>query len=137
MDKLAALLPQHAPGNLPYWMLFVSGLAVFNGLQNYLTLSLTRKVYGRAPQLVNPLQARLFGVWTLMSAAVRIYAAYNLHLKPMYDLAIVSYVLALGHFASEAMVYGTAGLQGLAGPLIVSSTSLYWMISQYDVYVRA
>lgn len=38
----------------------------------------------------------------------------------MYDLAIVSYVLALGHFATEAAVYGTAGLQGLAGPLIVS-----------------
>ena len=99
------------------------------------------------PVAVNPLQARLFGVWTLMSAAVRIYAAYNLHLKPyaspifsprrptllplhsqklttstcrMYDLAIVSYILALGHFASEATVYGTAGVQGLAGPLVVA-----------------
>lgn len=43
----------------------------------------------------------------------------------MYDLAIVSYILALGHFASEAVVYGTAGLQGLAGPLIVACTSTH------------
>lgn len=91
-------------------MILCRGLAVFNGIQNYLTTSLTRRVYARKPTLgkptcaslrrvvkktlpdfrkartVNPLQARLFGVWTLMSAAVRIYAAYHLDLKPFAHL---------------------------------------------------
>ncbi|GAA6009479.1 Erg28p [Rhodotorula paludigena] len=138
MDKQAILdmLPQ-APGYLPYWMLFVSSVAVFNSAQNYLTTSLTRKVYARSPASVNPLQARLFGVWTLMSAFVRLYASYHVTSKPMYDLALISYVIALWHFGSEAVLYRTCGLKGLAGPLIVSTTSLTWMISQYDFYVRA
>lgn len=39
-----------------------------------------------------------------------------------YDLALISYVLALGHFALEAVVYRTAGLgPGLISPLIVAS----------------
>lgn len=39
----------------------------------------------------------------------------------MYDLALISYVIALWHFGSEAVLYRTCGLKGLAGPLIVSS----------------
>lgn len=39
----------------------------------------------------------------------------------MYNLALVSYVLALGHFALEFVVYRTAGLgPGLISPLIVA-----------------
>lgn len=39
----------------------------------------------------------------------------------MYDLALVSYVLALGHFALEFLFYRTAGLgPGLISPLIVA-----------------
>ncbi|KAJ8293324.1 Ergosterol biosynthetic protein 28 [Rhodotorula toruloides] len=85
---------------------------------------------------VNPLQARLFGVWTLMSAFVRLYAAYHIHSKPIYDLTIISYILALGHFASEALVFRTVGLKGVFFPFVVASSSLYWMITQYDFYVR-
>ncbi|BGP41003.1 hypothetical protein JCM10449v2_004970 [Rhodotorula kratochvilovae] len=133
---LAALLPAPTGGYLPYWMLLISGVAVFNAAQNYLTTALTRKVYERSPASVNPLQARLFGIWTLTSAAVRLYASYHLSLKPMYDLALVSYAIALAHFGSEALVYRTVGLKGLAGPLIVSTTSLVWMWNQYDFYVR-
>ncbi|ORY63800.1 hypothetical protein BCR35DRAFT_295266 [Leucosporidium creatinivorum] len=137
MDALLDLLPD-TEGYLPYWMLFVSSLAVFNSVQNFLTTSLTRKIYNKSPASVNPLQARTFAVWTLASAAIRIYAAYNLELKPMYDLALVSYVLALGHFALEFVVYRTAGLgPGLISPLIVASTSLIWMTRQYDFYVQA
>ncbi|GAA5855304.1 hypothetical protein JCM9279_001941 [Rhodotorula babjevae] len=136
-SPLAAYLPAAEGGLLPYWMLFVSATAVFNSLQNYLTTSLTRQVYARSPASVNPLQARLFGVWTLTSACVRFYAAYHVGVKPVYDLALATYAIALWHFGSEALVYRTVGLKGLAGPLIVSTTSLVWMWQQYDYYVRA
>ncbi|TNY18179.1 Erg28-like protein [Rhodotorula diobovata] len=162
-SPLAQYLPPSSNGGLlPYWMLLISHVplpllslspgppplnlprpprrsatAVFNSVQNYLTTALTRKVYARSPSSVNPLQARLFGVWTLTSALIRLYAAYHLSLKPVYDLALASYALALCHFGSEALVYRTVGLQGLAGPLVVSTTSLVWMWQQYDFYVRA
>ncbi|BGO92316.1 ergosterol biosynthesis protein [Rhodotorula toruloides] len=135
-SSLATDLPPTSGGNLPNWMLFVSGLAIFNGVQNYLTTRLTAQVYARRPAWVNPLQARLFGVWTLMSAFVRLYAAYHIHSKPIYDLTIISYILALGHFASEALVFRTVGLKGVFFPFVVASSSLYWMITQYDFYVR-
>ncbi|GAA5872391.1 hypothetical protein JCM8547_000916 [Rhodosporidiobolus lusitaniae] len=142
-STFAALLPKNAPGYLPYWMLFVSSLAVFNGVQNFLTTKLTRQVYARSPanqagrRAVNPLQARTFAVWTLMSAIVRLYAAYNISNKAVYDITLASYVLALGHFTSEFLLFGTAGLKGAASPFIVATTSLTWMIKHYDFYVKA
>ncbi|GAA5835134.1 hypothetical protein JCM11251_000171 [Rhodosporidiobolus azoricus] len=138
MDQLTTLLPAHAPGNLPYWMLFVSGLAIFNSAQNFLTTKLTKRVYSRAPAgAVNPLQARNFAVWTLLSAFIRIYAAYHIDNKPVYDLALISYILALGHFASEFLIFRSAGFVGVSSPFIVATTSLVWMIKQYEFYVRA
>lgn len=74
-------------------MLFVSSLAVFNSVQTFLTTKLTRRVYSRAPGSVNPLQARTFGVWTLMSAAVRIYAAYHIENKACVHFSFLSPVL--------------------------------------------
>ena len=34
---------------LPLWMGLVGSIAVFNSVQNYLTLSFTKRVYNRAP----------------------------------------------------------------------------------------
>lgn len=43
-----------------------------------------------------------------------------------YDLAIISYILAFGHFASEALVFKTAGPgPGLFSPIIVASESVH------------
>ena len=78
---------------------------MFNSLQNFITLDLTKRLYNRtatgeedsstciryAGHLttrsfflfpVTPLQARTFAAWTLVSAVVRFYAAYNINSKP-------------------------------------------------------
>ena len=55
----------------------------------------------------------------------------------MYQLAIWTYVVALGHFYSEWLVFRTARLgEGLIGPLVISMTSLVWMVIEWDRYVR-
>lgn len=36
-------------GYLPLWMAFISGIAVFNAVQNYMTTTLTQKVYSDRP----------------------------------------------------------------------------------------
>jgi hypothetical protein len=43
------MLPESAGGYLAYWMLFVSILALFNTIQNFVTLSLTKKIYSARP----------------------------------------------------------------------------------------
>jgi len=112
-------------------------MAVFNTVQNFLTLKFTRRLYNVAPQTVTALQARTFAIWTLTSAAIRLYAAYNIHSKAIYDLALLSYLFAFAHFGSELLIFRTANLNfPVISPVIVSTVSLAWMITQYDYYVQ-
>ncbi|KAA8902234.1 Erg28 like protein-domain-containing protein [Sphaerosporella brunnea] len=136
MSALLQLLPQ-TPGLLPKWLLFVSLVATFNSVQNYTTLKLTRRVYSQRPQDVTALSTRTFGTWTFLSAVVRAYAAYHIANPQVYDLCLWSYVLAAAHFVSEWLLFGTARLgAGLAGPLVVSSASIVWMLTQRGAYVE-
>jgi hypothetical protein len=85
---------------------------------------------------------------------VRAYTAYNIANPQLYDICIWSYALAGAHFVSEWLVFGTARWveeppylrranrgyslgAGLAGPLVVSSTSLLWMFTQRGFYTAA
>ncbi|KAK8010931.1 hypothetical protein PG990_009896 [Apiospora arundinis] len=61
---------------------------------------------------VTPLAARLFGTYTLISAIVRLYASYHLHLEPVYMMAMSTYLVALGHFATEYFIYKTYYMGG-------------------------
>lgn len=129
-------------GILPHWLLFISVVSVFNSAQNYLIkdLSLTKKVYSNAPATeVTNLSARTFGTWTFLTSIVRLYGAYNIvGNKQMYDLCIWTFVVAGAHFASEWLVFKNCRLdKGLAGPLIVASSSLIWMFNQKAFYVGA
>ncbi|KAJ3837724.1 Erg28 like protein-domain-containing protein [Lentinula raphanica] len=123
-------------GWLPIWQLIVASAATFNAIQNYTTLKLTQRLYARTPHLVNPLQARTFGTWTITSAVIRAYAAYHIHEKTIYDICIISYLIAFSHFTSELLIFKTSKLNGpVLSPVIVSSVSLVWMILQYDFYL--
>ncbi|KAF9649864.1 Erg28-domain-containing protein [Thelephora ganbajun] len=136
-ETVTSYLPQ-AGGLLPKWQLIVAFMAFFNAAQNFATLKLTRRIYGNvAPQLVTGLQARTFAVWTILSGVVRLYAAYNINLKIIYDLTLFTYLFAFAHFGSELLIFRTASLGlGALSPVVVSTVSLTWMIMQYDFYVQ-
>ncbi|TFK27208.1 Erg28-like protein [Coprinopsis marcescibilis] len=136
LDRIASLLPQ-TDGYLAYWQLIVASAALFNSIQNFVTLKLTRRIYDKSSQPITPLQARTFAVWTLTSAVVRFYAAYNITDKVVYDMALFTYLIAFGHFSSELLIFRTAGINpGLLSPVVVSTSSLVWMFLQYEYYVR-
>ncbi|MCJ1358933.1 MAG: ergosterol biosynthesis protein [Icmadophila ericetorum] len=131
------ILPAY-DGFLPYWLLFIAIVSVFNTVQCYVTTSLTRRVYaGPASSQVTPLSARTFGTWTLLSSVIRFYAAYRIDDNDFYSLALWTYVIALAHFGSELLVYKTAKLnQGISPTLVVAVSSLLWMLVQREYYVK-
>ncbi|KAI3316684.1 transmembrane domain-containing protein [Xylariaceae sp. AK1471] len=93
---------------------------------------------GRTTDQVTPLAARLFGTYTFISAIVRIYASYNLHLAPVYNIAVWTYVVALFHFGSEWAVYRTAYIgPPILFPFFFATVGIIWMTSQYNFYVEA
>ncbi|KAG1887278.1 Erg28 like protein-domain-containing protein [Suillus subluteus] len=138
--QIQMLLLDYLPkteGLLPKWHLIVATMAVFNTIQNFATLKLTRRLYARVPSAsITALQARTFAVWTLTSAVIRGYAAYNINNKTIYDMALLTYLIAFGHFTSEICFFRTAKINlPVLSPVIVSTASLIWMLRQYDFYV--
>ncbi|KAF2673586.1 ergosterol 28 [Microthyrium microscopicum] len=135
MNSLTSYLPS-SPGYLPYWLRQVSVVSVANSVQAYVSLGPTQQVYAATPSPVTPLSARTFGTWTLLSSVIRLYAAYDITNKPVYEIALASYGIAFAHFFSEWLVFGsTKWGKGLAGPAIVSTMTIGWMVSQKDFYV--
>ncbi|KAI1334486.1 transmembrane domain-containing protein [Xylariaceae sp. FL0016] len=93
---------------------------------------------GRSQDQVTPLAARLFGTYTLISAIVRIYASYSLHLAPVYNITLWTYIVALAHFGSEYAYYRTAYLSPpILFPFFFASVGITWMLTQYSFYVEA
>ncbi|KJZ77837.1 hypothetical protein HIM_03014 [Hirsutella minnesotensis 3608] len=91
----------------------------------------------KAVDQMTPLAGRLFGTWTLITSIVRCYAAYHLHLGPVYNIAIWTYVVALGHFASELFVYRSMNF-GLPQvfPFTLATCALIWMPMVREYYVE-
>ena len=89
-----------------------------------------------ASDQMTPLAARCFGTYTAVSAMVRLYAAYNLDVAAVYDMAIWTYVVALLHFGSEMLVYKTMDF-GLPQffPFAVSTSTLVCMPLVRSYYV--
>ncbi|KAJ3572406.1 hypothetical protein NP233_g3108 [Leucocoprinus birnbaumii] len=128
LDNVVAFLP---PSLLGKWQLIVASAAVFNTIQNFLTLKLTRRIYNNvSPASVTALQARTFAVWTLTSAVVRFYAAFHIHEKAIYDMALFTYLIAFGHFSTELFIFKTARINaGVLSPTL-QPTNILWIFSR-------
>ncbi|KAL8769742.1 MAG: hypothetical protein Q9209_004358 [Squamulea sp. 1 TL-2023] len=136
MGNITSYLPQNE-GYLQYWLLLLSVVSIGNSVQSYLTTSYTRRIYSAPETTVTPLHARTFGTYTAIVSIIRLYAAYNITDPMLYQLAIWTYVVALGHFYSEWLIFRTARWgEGLAGPVVISVGSLAWMLSQWGQYIR-
>ncbi|KAG8448956.1 hypothetical protein GDO86_015866 [Hymenochirus boettgeri] len=116
------------------WLMMVSIIAAGNTFQSFRDHSfLSDKLYTGSPNQVNGLQARTFGVWTLLSSVIRCACAVDIQNKMLYHLTLWTFVLALGHFLSEVGIYHTAEITiGVMAPLMVASFSILGMLIGYQ-----
>ncbi|XP_006823047.1 ergosterol biosynthetic protein 28 homolog [Saccoglossus kowalevskii] len=116
------------------WIALVAMMAVGNTVQCFVDERfLANKLYTGAAESVNPLMARLFGVWTLLAAIVRFYGALHITIQPIYNLTLISFILALVHFVLESFVYKSAPMSiGVIAPLLVSGLSVILMVIGYS-----
>ncbi|KAM9293818.1 ergosterol biosynthetic protein 28 homolog [Gastrophryne carolinensis] len=112
------------------WLMMVSIIAAGNTLQSFRDHSfLSDKLYTGQPGQVNGLQARTFGIWTLLSSVIRCACAIDIRNKTLYHLTLWTFVLALAHFLSEVWIYRTAQVTiGIMAPLMVASFSILGML---------
>uniref|UniRef100_A0A8C9FTG9 Ergosterol biosynthesis 28 homolog n=1 Tax=Pavo cristatus TaxID=9049 RepID=A0A8C9FTG9_PAVCR len=129
------------------WLVMVSVIAAGNTLQSFRDHSfLSEKLYTGSPGLVNGLQARTFGIWTLLSSVIRCLCAIDIrnqtycateHYLPapgtdcplLYYITLFTFFMALVHFLSEVFIYHTAALTiGVMAPLMVASFSILGML---------
>ncbi|XP_060789141.1 ergosterol biosynthetic protein 28 homolog isoform X2 [Neoarius graeffei] len=112
------------------WLVMVSVIALGNTIHSFHDHSfLSEKLYTGKPELVNGLQARTFGIWTLLSSVVRCACVLDIQNRTLYHVTLWTFVLALGHFLSEAFIYKTAELTiGVIAPLFVAGFSIVGML---------
>ena len=98
--------------------------------------SSTGKDVEKARDQVTPLAARLFGVWTLLAGVIRVYTAYDVSSMALYQLSILTHVVAAVHFTSELLVFKSFRLTGpQLFPLFAGWGGSIWMSLQYAHYV--
>ncbi|CAJ0938249.1 unnamed protein product [Ranitomeya imitator] len=135
------------------WLMMVAIIAAGNTLQSFRDHSfLSDKLYTGKPGQVNGLQARTFGIWTLLSSVIRCACAIDIknknrlflplrlpspfpmgcsspcvchpHSPWLYHITLWTFIMALAHFLSEVWVYHTAQMTiGVMAPLMVASFS--------------
>jgi hypothetical protein len=92
---------------------------------------------GNVTEQVTPLAGRLFGMYTFLAGVIRVYAAYHVTERYLYQMAWWAYVAAAFHFTSETVVYRSIRFNGSqAIPYMTAYTGAVWMVAQYQHYVR-
>ena len=100
--------------------------------------SSTGKDAEKARDQLTPLAARLFGNWTFIAGLIRLYAAYNVSDPALYQLSLVTHLLAATHYSGELFVFKTVrpGWEHLF-PLGAGFGGAIWMALQYQHYVSS
>jgi hypothetical protein len=98
--------------------------------------SSTGKDVEKANDQMTPLAARLFAAWTFITGVIRLYTAYDVSNPTLYQLSLLTHVVAASHFLSEFLVFKTCPSSGpLVFPIMAGSTGTVWMALQYAHYV--
>ncbi|GAB1601273.1 probable ergosterol biosynthetic protein 28 [Argonauta hians] len=115
------------------WLGAMSFISFTNGVQSFVDGKfLYKSIYTNSTGSVNPLMARLFGIWCLLSSFIRITCSLDFSNSMLYHMTLVSFLMSCGHFISELLWFHTAGTDtGVLVQLFFSSFSMVAMIAGY------
>ncbi|KAI9327305.1 Erg28 like protein-domain-containing protein [Zopfochytrium polystomum] len=135
--KEAARGPLLPPGVFPKLLLLVGAAAIYNSLQCFVPAwRVTSRIYSLKPHEVSGLASRMMGTWTLTSAVVRCYCAYNMSNKEVYKVCMWTFLIACASFSSEVFLFETAPITsaGVWPVFLISTFSFTWMLLNYRKY---
>lgn len=112
------------------WVGLVGTIALANGMQCFINKDYPKsRLYTLRPQEASPLLSRMFGIWTILAAIIRLVFALGPYNMSIWLVTLLSFVLALLHFTSELFIYKTTTFSfATISPLVVSSVSIIWLI---------
>ena len=145
MASAFSQLVSQESGLLPKALFLVGVVSIANTFQAFVDTSYTSLLYNRSPSSgqsktsqVTPLSSRTFGIWSLLSGCIRLYAAFHISDTHVYRLTFLTWILGSVHFLSEVFVFQTADLKGRTkAPLIVAGTMAVWMLTHWTTYTGA
>ena len=79
--------------------------------------------------------AHIYGVKNIYSGLIRLYAAYNIHKRELYHLALMTYVGVFAFYAMEWLIWKTVRLRETASSFLISGVMLSWMLIEQDRYL--
>uniref|UniRef100_A0A8C4V3A0 Ergosterol biosynthesis 28 homolog n=1 Tax=Falco tinnunculus TaxID=100819 RepID=A0A8C4V3A0_FALTI len=108
------------------WLVMVSVIAAGNTLQSFRDHSfLSEKLYTASPGLVNGLQARNFGVWTLLSSVIRCLCAIDIRNRTPNNAC--DFQCTTEHADRWGSSHAGAHAMGYITGFFVLSNSLYYI----------
>ncbi|KAI6657610.1 hypothetical protein LOD99_353 [Oopsacas minuta] len=112
------------------WIGLVGGIALINGLNCFRNPEVIQEnVYSKHPE-ASDMAVRLFGVWNIMSAIVRIGCAWDFNNIALQSITELSFLIAFLYFSLETTVYKTISFTpGVIAPIIISSITPLAMIA--------
>lgn len=114
---------------------FVAFLRFFSVILGYCYPdTLSENVFAAALDQATPLQSRTFAIWTTTSCMLCLLCARNIGNRQLYAATFGSFVIALGYFLLEHLVYETVPLKRAMQPLVVASVSILWMGAGFNYY---
>lgn len=113
-----------------------STMALIHTVFTYLTpLPAQKQFSGPLAPPPAPLTAHIYGVKNVYSGLIRLYAAYHIHNRELYTLALVTFAGVLGLYGAELLIWRTVRLRETSTSFIISGTMFCWMLMQMPWYV--
>ena len=111
------------------WLFIVSGLSFFGSfLAFFVPNKLREQQYPNSAE-VTRLMTRTYGAWTFVASCVRLQYALNLHVRPLYELTVVTFAVAIALFTSEVLYFKTMPVKKSIYPFAVAGLSSFWLLT--------
>jgi hypothetical protein len=86
---------------------------------------------------ISGLTCRIFGSFSLVLALITGHLVYEVHNKRFYSITLMSYMLSLGHFISELVLFQTVKLSLFPIVLlVVLGLTVGAMVFVYPIYIH-